>query len=202
MVSLVIPMRDERGYFKQCMDSIEAQTYRDFEVIVVKNPASVAINSNIGLKRAKGEFFKEIGDDDYLPPNCLADLVAGMEGNEWIVSNAINIEGGREHKEIPPLEGLKFENMVGHNVIHNGTTMYRTELLLSIGGMDETLWTAEEYEMHLRLMSLGHLPGYIDKFVYYYRIHREQKSRQLRIINKPKRDEEIRRIQALYSDKI
>jgi len=207
MVSLIIPMREDtytaRTQFReQCLASIEAQTYRDFEIIEVKSNHSVAVNTNIGLYKAKGEFFKVIGDDDWLPPTSLADLVEGMKDHPWICSNAINVSGNTQSREIPPLEGLTFERMVQHNVVHNGTTLHRTKLLKEIGGMDESLWTAEEYEMHLRLMSKGYLPGYINKFVYFYRLHREQQSRQLRIKNKPKRDEEIRRIQALYSNEV
>jgi hypothetical protein len=53
--------------------------------------------------------------------------------------------------------------------------------------------------MHLRLWSKGYKPVYIDKEVYVHRLWNGQKSKQLRRTNKNKRDEEIKRIQALYS---
>lgn len=202
MVSVIVPYIEDRGYLSKCLDSIYAQNYPEFEVIEVKSPASVAVNINIGLKKAEGEFLKVIGEDDWIPVNSLKVLVEGMKGHPWICANAINVEGMWKTREIPPMEGLKFENMVKLNVIHNGTTMYRTEVLREIGGMDETLWTAEEYEMHLRLMSKGYLPGYVDEFVYFYRMWGNQKSRRLRRENKPKRNAEIERIQALYSNAV
>ena len=86
--------------------------------------------------------------------------------------------------------------------IHGGSTIYRREVLLKIGGMDENLWTGEEYEMHLRLWTSGYIPTYIDREVYYHRLWDGQKSKLYRKTNKTKRDDEIKRIQALYSDKV
>ena len=203
MVSVVVPYKEDRGFLTKCIDSIHAQEYPDFEVIEVKNDAPVVVNINIGLKEARGAFFKVVGEDDWLPPNSLLDLVKGMKGHPWICANAINTDGHRVNsQETPPLDKLNLKDMANHNVIHNGTTMYRTEILREIGGMDETLWTGEEYEMHLRLMSKGFLPGYVNKFVYYYRVWGNQKSRIYRKQNKPKRDGEIKRIQALYSNEV
>jgi len=202
MVTIVVPYIEDRGYLDRCLSSIEAQTYPDIEIITVKSPLSVSKNINIGLKKAKGEFFKEVGEDDWLPPNSIADLVEGIQGHDWVCANAINVAEGIESREIPLLENLMFENMVRHNAIHNGTTLHRTKILREVGGMDESLWTAEEYELHLRMMKRGYLPHYIDKFVYFYQIWRGQKSLQLRRADKHKRDEEIKRIQALYSDPV
>jgi glycosyltransferase involved in cell wall biosynthesis len=200
MVSVVVPYVEDRGYLKQCLDSIKAQDYDHFEIITVKSPLSVTKNINIGLKQAKGKYFKVVGEDDWLPPTSLSDLVAGMKSYSWICANAHNVYDKDMTDEVPPLDRLNLHDMAQHNVIHNGTTMYRTEVLREIGGMDESLWTAEEYEMHLRLMSMGHLPGYTNKFVYFYREWNQQKSRTYRRTIKKQRDEEIKRIQSLYSD--
>ena len=202
MVSVVVPYNKDRGYLKRCVKSIEAQYYRDFELLLVKNDYSVVKNINIGLERAKGEFFKVVGEDDWLPYNSLGDLVNGMGDHPWICANAHNVEGPVQTDEIPPLDKLNLKDMANHNVIHNGTTMYQTEILRKIGGMNEDLWTGEEYEIHLRLMSLGYLPGYVNAFVYFYRIGNQQKSLTYRRQNLRKRTDEIKKIQSLYSDKI
>jgi GT2 family glycosyltransferase len=199
MVTIVIPYNEDRGFLRLCLDSIHEQTYKDIQLIEVHSPDSVAKNFNKGLAQAKGEFFKVVGEDDFLPKNSIEDLVNGMFDHPWICANAYNIyDGSNITREIPPIEGLRFENMVNLNVIHNGTTMYRTEILREIGGMDESLWTAEEYEMHLRLMKNGYLPGYVPKFVYYYRVWGRSKSVTHRRKDPVKRKAEIERIQNLY----
>lgn len=202
MVSVLVPYIKDRGYLNQCLGSILSQKGINFELIEVKNNASVAINFNIGLKRAKGTFFKVVGDDDWLPENALRNLVNGIKDHPWVVANAYNTDGRHRSEERPPLDKLNLKDMAQKNVIHNGTTLYRTHVLRDIGGMDESLWTGEEYEMHLRLMKNGFLPGYVDELVYFYREWSGQKSRQLRRQNKQKRDGELRRIQALYSNEV
>ena len=202
MVTIVVPYNVDRGYLKDCLRSVYAQNYSEIEVIEVENNLSVAKNINIGLKEAKGALFKYVCEDDWLPLTSIKDLVEGIGDHPWICANAYNVSGGVRDEYKPPMEGLKFKNMVLHNAIHGGTTIYRTDILREIGGMDESLWTGEEYEMNLRLMSFGYLPGYIDKFVYYHRIWGQQKSRIYRKQNKTKRDEAIKAIQSLYTDKV
>ena len=200
MISVIIPYDKDRGYLDECVKSIEAQSYRDFEIIHAHSDCSVAVNFNFGLKMAKGEFCKFVTEDDYLPPDGLRYLVHGIAGAPWAYANALQLEGKSTYIYKPTLHDL--QSNLKHNQIHGGTTIYRTDILLSIGGMDESLWTAEEYDMHLKLWSQGFEPRYIDKEVYVHRLWDGQKSKKLRRTNKNKRDEEIKRIQALYSDKV
>ena len=69
------------------------------------------------------------------------------------------------------LEALLFENF-----IHGGTTLYRTDMLRDLGGYDESLWTAEEYEFHLRCVSKGFKLHYVPKIVFNYRVWENSKS--------------------------
>lgn len=202
MVTIIIPYNKDRGFLNKCKQSIWDQTYPYIEVLEAKGDVSVVKNINSGLKHAKGKFLKIVGEDDWLPDNAIEDLVNGMDGHPWICANAYNVYGADTTEEIPPLDKLNLKDMCEKNVIHNGTTMYRTALIRKIGGMDESLWTGEEYEMHLRLMNMGYLPGYVNKFVYFYREWNGQKSRTYRRTNNLKRDEELKRIQSLYSDKV
>jgi len=182
-----------------CLDSIRSQTV-PCELIEVHAPRSVACNINRGLWLAKGEFIKVVGEDDYLPPDSVENLLKGIGDAPWVVANAINVIGGKY--EIYKPDTLDFAENRRLNRIHNGGTMYRTEALKAIGGMDESLWTGEEYDMHLKLMSYGFLPKYLDKEVYYYRQHSEQKYKKLNNQDRKKRANEIARIQALYTDKV
>ena len=198
-VSIIVPYDRDRGYLSKCIDSIKAQTV-PCELIKVHSPRSVVCNFNRGMWLATGDFIKVVGEDDWLPPDSVENLLKGIGDAPWICANAINVEGSTEWIERP--DSLTFADMVVRNRIHMGTTMYRTEILKEIGGMDESLWTGEEYDMNLKLYSLGYLPEYINKNVYYYRMWRGQKSKQLRKHDPEKRANEIKRIQALYSDKI
>ena len=54
--------------------------------------------------------------------------------------------------------------------------MYRKSVFERIGMFDESLDCAEELEMNLRCLQAGMSIGYVDKFLYYYRRHEQQKS--------------------------
>lgn len=202
MISVIVPYNIDRGFLDKCISSIEAQTYRDFEIVEAKSDCSVAVNFNFGLKMCKGEYCKFVTEDDWLPDNSLQDLADGIGSAPWAYANAYQFAQDSGDSYIYKPEHHDLITNTVKNQIHGGTTLYRTSLLMSIGGMDESLWTGEEYEMHLRLWSLGHEPTYIDKEVYYHRLWGGQKSKKLRRTNKTKRDEEIRRIQALYFNQV
>ncbi len=203
MISVIVPYDTDRGFLEQCVRSIKMQSYSDFEIIQVHRPLPVAKNFNIGLKLAKGKFCKFVTEDDWLPVNSLQDLRDGIMGQDWICANAEQHENGSSYIYRPFYpQVVSFKENVKKNFIHGGTTLYRTEQLLEIGGMDETLWTGEEYEMHLRLMSKGYMPGYIDKEVYCHRLWSGQKSKLLRKNRKNERQKEIARIQSLYINEV
>lgn len=201
LVTIVIGLDRDRGFLNKCIQSVERQTYSDIELLVIKKPQSIAKNFNEGLRQAKGEFIKEVSEDDYLPPTSIEDLVNGMKNHPWVIAKAINFQGrdmARLTEEIPPLDRVNMVDMVERNVIHGGTVLYRTEIIREVGGMDETLWTAEEYDMHLKLMARGYMPGFVDKFVYYHRLWKGQKSRKLRDNRAEERAKQIIDIQNRY----
>lgn len=104
--SIIIPVYKPQ-FLKECIDSILAQTYRNFELILVNDGSPYDIDSIVGqyqdrrieyhkrekgfgavrlvdnwndcLKYVKGQYVINMGDDDKLLPNCLADYVKLME---------------------------------------------------------------------------------------------------------------------------
>ena len=203
MISVIIPYNKDRGYLGRAVESIRKQDV-DHEIILSHSDASVAVNFNNGLAKARGEYCKFVCEDDYLMEGALAKLEKGIQGFTWVFANALQSEAvewvyrpGDYCNDFWTLDAnLKT------NRIHGGTTLYNTEVLKEIGGMNEDLWTAEEYDMHLKLWSMGHAPNYIDETVYVHTLWGGQKSKVLRRTHKNERDEEIRRIQSLYSDKV
>ena len=200
MVTIILPYDKDRGFLQRMRDSIKAQTYNNIELIEVNNNLPVAVNFNIGLKLARGEFVKVVGEDDWLPATSIEDLVNGMGEHPWVCANAINVTNGVEQPYSPQPELLQLKRMVEWNAIHGGSTMYRTEILREIGGMDESLWTGEEYDMNMNLMSKGYLPGYVDKFVYYYQLSNVQKSRIYRRKDPVKREAALNEIRQRYAN--
>lgn len=100
-VSIIIPMYNVEKYIKECLDSLIAQTFKDFEVIVVddcstdksceiaesyasklnltlirseKNSGYPGVSRNKGIENAKGKYLCFLDSDDALINTALSDF--------------------------------------------------------------------------------------------------------------------------------
>jgi len=199
MISVIVPYKEDRGYLTQCLNSIKAQTYKDYELIEAQGHGTLPQNFNWGLRRARGEFIKMVQDDDWLPVNSLSLLMLGIGDAPWVVGNVWQ-ECSAPYIYKPPY--LDFQSNLNHYAIHMGSTLYRKEILDEIGGMDETLTTGEEYDMHMKLLSIGYDPSYIDKEVYHYRMWQGGKSVIYRRKKTEWRKNELAKIKARYTNTV
>ena len=87
-ISVCIPTHDMPNgdfFLKRLTDSLNRQTFRDFEVVITKE-GKMASNTNAAIKRAKGELIKILYMDDYLAhENALKTIVDAFKGN-WLVT--------------------------------------------------------------------------------------------------------------------
>ena len=177
MVSIIIPYKEDRGYLDEALDSINQQTYKDFEIILSQSEASVGINLNKGIKKAKGEFVCYLCDDDLLTPNSLKDRVEAFNDDiDFIHSRGFMLwtDGNiTEYRLTNPY--AQFNSVLENNGIMGGSTMYRRELFDTYQ-FNEELWTAEEWDFHLQLLSNNKKLHFVDTFSYIYRRHYRQKS--------------------------
>jgi len=186
-VSVIIPYHQDRGYLFDAIESYEAQEFTGTsELILSHNPTfTLGQNFNAGVTQAKGKYIKILPDDDLLTPNCLQDLfdVAELNGADVVFAEAYNMIGedskgwnssGHYIPKVPTI--ITLESLLNNNFIHGGTTFYRTSIFNEVGGYDESLWTAEEYEFHLRCLGNGYKFYYAPSIVFEYRVWSASKS--------------------------
>jgi len=104
-ISIIIPCYNSEKYLGACMDSVLAQTFEDFEAILIddgsrdntlsiaqsyaqkdprvhafaKENGGVAAARNLGLDHAQGEWITFVDSDDLLPPDALETLLSGAD---------------------------------------------------------------------------------------------------------------------------
>ena len=106
-VSIIVPAYNVKKYIKTCLCSIKAQSFKDFECIVINDGSTDRTLSviertvagdarfkvisqkngglsharNEGMKLARGEYLQFIDGDDYVSPDLLEECVATLDAS-------------------------------------------------------------------------------------------------------------------------
>jgi len=160
----------------------ELRSRYDFHYEEQPNQGLTATLNKIHTKYTNGKYVKGCASDDELPPNAILELVGFMErnpeygacyGHAYVIdacSTVIGqlIGGGQS--------GWLYEKLLlGQAHITLPTMMWRTEALSSVGLYDESIPTEDIYM--LRKISKHYPIGFINSFVYHYRRHATNTSR-------------------------
>ena len=128
-ISIVVPfhwMTNWQFFLTRCLESIEKQTFKDYEVILTK-AGSMPVNTNRAIQCAKGELVKVLYMDDWLDtPYYLAEIYQAFLNPEidWLITAAVNnrhpvwtddIETGNNKLGSP--SALAFRNNFENNLL-------------------------------------------------------------------------------------
>jgi glycosyltransferase involved in cell wall biosynthesis len=179
-VSICIPTYSRKNYLKETLESVFAQIYKDYEVVVVDDGSTdgtdqmikqrnyplryfwqenqgepVARNKLIDL--AEGEYITFIDSDDLLLPYAVEELMNLVEykGSDVVAySSYIGIdERGTEVKRKPHKlpSGHIAADLFEYIYVHSCGTICRKKLLEEAGGFDVSLPVCSPYALWLKL---------------------------------------------------
>ena len=123
-VSVIVPIYQVEAYLPRCLDSILAQTFTDYELILVndgtkdgcpaimqayadrdsrirqlhKENGGLSSARNSGLDVARGEYIAFVDSDDYVSPDWLSDIVRAADetGAQQVLYNYALVVDDRE----------------------------------------------------------------------------------------------------------
>ncbi|MCZ6820174.1 MAG: sulfotransferase [Calditrichaeota bacterium] len=197
-VTIVIPYYNHARYFERCLSTIHAQTYKNFNVIVVddcshkllapdtsSNGKSLirfmkhesnrgpAAARNTGIRESATDIFVVVDADDELHPSFLEKLVPVIWQDETIecVFSDVRLFGAEERVVSYDVPTIK--DILRSQAIPGAGTMMRRRLWERLGGYDEvdTLRRGrEDWEFYIRAFSTGCKAGHVSEPLYYYRI--------------------------------
>lgn len=179
-ISVIIPAYNAERFLRATLESLRAQTFRDFETVVVDDGSTdntsgvvreypevrlitqtnggVAAARNRGVRESRSEWVAFLDADDLWMPQKLRLQMAGVQNGE---AGAIFCElqtvnaAGLEIREAEHRTSLEMEPLLLHDAsIPQGTSstlLVRRSVLESIGGYDESLATMADWDLLIRL---------------------------------------------------
>lgn len=196
-VSVILPVYNGAAYLASAIESVLAQDFEDFELICIDDgsrdqsgaiirdyaqrdarirecPNSVNIGLpatlNRGTALARANLHSWTSHDNLMRPRMLSQLVAALDGAPdaavaYAGYTVIDSEGAPIRYQAPrPMKDRLLGNPVG------AAFLYRSEVPSELGGYDETLFGAEDYDFWLRAArQFGFVS--VDQDLYLYRRH-------------------------------
>ena len=203
-LSFVIPTRNQAAYIGACIDSCLAQQIVDSEIIVMDgastdDTASVvrrygdrvrlvsepdhgqADAVNKGVRLAKGEVVAWINSDDfYADGGAVAALLHAIdEGADVAYGDGLRVDArgaplGRY--DAHPVATAADIVMWPASFVLQPALLFRRELFLRVGGLDESLHYALDYDLWLRMFPAASSTRHVRRDIACARYHVDAKS--------------------------
>jgi cellulose synthase/poly-beta-1,6-N-acetylglucosamine synthase-like glycosyltransferase len=197
-LSVVIPVHNAAPFLAEALDSVYRQTTLPAEVIVVDDgstdgsaavaarwPVTLLTSSvnygpaaarNAGIRAATGDVVAFLDADDVWHPTHCASLLALLEAYpEAVVAGSRSVHFG-EAAGVSPMRipahtpASVLWSLVRCNEVRQSTAVVRRWALREVGGYNESLRYAEDYDLWLRLARRFPFVG-TDEVTASYRVH-------------------------------
>jgi glycosyltransferase involved in cell wall biosynthesis len=180
-VSVIIPTYNRRDFVREAIASVLAQTYRDFELLVIDDGSDddtativqefagvryvfqpnrgVSAARNRGVTVSNGELLAFLDSDDLWQPRKLAYQVAFFATRpeaRICQTEEIWLRHGvrvNPHNKHRKIGGDIFARSLQLCLVSPSAVMLRRELFEQAGGFDENLPACEDYDLWLRIAA-------------------------------------------------
>ena len=200
--SFIVTCHNLGAYVLETLDSLDAQTVQDFEIVVVNDGSTDGATCrvladlsrartrvvhierrglpgarNAGARHARGQFLCMVDADDLLEPVYLERSLAALATAPDIgfASHWLRAFGDEQWDWTPT--DWTFPALLHANTI-NGAALMRRELFDALGGFDQTMTEGcEDWEFWIRAVASGYRGTIIPEFLFRYRRRADSMSR-------------------------
>jgi len=180
LVSVIIPTYNSEKTLAKCLESIENQTYKNIEIIVVdKNSKDKTVEvaksyvvkvfvinarerneqKNFGITQSKGKYIYVVDSDFIVEPEVIEEAVRKCENQNY---DAICIHNTSDPTVSFWSKVRKFErDCYKDDELNVAARFFKKEVFEAIGGFNESLVAGEDYDFHNRLIEKGFKVGRI-----------------------------------------
>lgn len=187
MISIIIPIYNQADKLVATLKSIEKQTWRDYEVIIVNDgstdgvdlifgdycKASTDINSylfinqenrgapaarNRGFQEAKGDYLFFCDADAVLVPEALEIMLIALNDNPSASYAYSSFYWGKKFFKVGVISPEKLKRAPG---IHTMALIRRDNF--PVGGWDEKIKKLQDWDLWLTMLDNGHIGVFINQ---------------------------------------
>ncbi|MBI5696869.1 MAG: glycosyltransferase family 2 protein [Nitrospirae bacterium] len=197
-VSVIIPCYNYARFLPAAVESVCAQTFRGFEIIIVDDgspddTAGVAMRMiekhgdveirlirqenkglpgarNSGIAASAGEYFLPLDADDILKPEYLEKVVAALDGCPSAAVAYSWTEYFGERTGVEPQGGFTLRNML-LRAGPSSAALIRKSAWERVGGYNPAMKGFEEWEFYLSLFEAGYGGVVVTEPLFMYRRH-------------------------------
>ena len=172
LFSCVIPVKGDRPFFGEAIDSLKAQGLGDsLEIIVqdadIEPDAGQSDALNKGFAKAKGKWLFWLNADDVLLPGALKKVLDRIDTVDWIAGNQLLIDDAGKVLKCSVGNGWHdwlYRHAVPH--VYGPSSFFRRELLERVGGLDVSLKYCMDWDLWIKFMKAGACFGRIDEYLW------------------------------------
>jgi glycosyltransferase involved in cell wall biosynthesis len=175
-VSVIVPTRNSASTLERCLKSLRSQTYPRIEILVVDNHSSdataeiarayanqvIAVGPercqqiNAGARAAKGDYLYCVNSDFIFESTIVAEAVAAcLSGADAVVLPNRSDPSISFWSRVRALE----RDCYLDDSESVAARFFRRHVFFDVGGYDESLVAAEDYDLHARLLEAGYKIG-------------------------------------------
>ncbi|HSE96596.1 MAG TPA: glycosyltransferase, partial [Methylomirabilota bacterium] len=202
LVSIVTPSYGQARFLGRTIASVLGQSYPDLEYIVIDGGStdgsvdllqqhgdrirwtsepdrgqSHALNK--GFARARGEILAYLNADDVLAPGAVERAVTYLRDHpacDMVYGRAWFIDERDRLLEPYPTAPFSFERLMDDNCVCQPATFWRRRIAERVGGFDESLHIALDYQYWIRIVLAGGRIDYLPEVLALSRRHTEAKT--------------------------
>jgi len=177
LISVVIPTFNRVSLLRETVESVTAQTFRDFEIIIIDDGSDdgtwewlscrrdirafrqpnqgIAATRNHGIAEAKGQWVAFLDHDDLWLEDKLEIQVEFIRKNPDVALIAAkHVRLGKSthaSRKGTWIQGDLFDKVFSQSFIHTSSVVIRKDVLESIGGFDAQYKFADEFDVWLKI---------------------------------------------------
>lgn len=204
-VSVIVPAYNSELYLAEALDSVIAQTFTDWECIIVDDGSTDGTHAvaqsystkdsrikvfhqanqgpsmarNNGIRQSRGFYIVSLDSDDRLAPTFLTEYINYLDKHpdiKLVYSNAISFGDEHEVLSFPP---FCYTDFIWDNHIFNYAMYRRSDWDLTCGYNPNMTSGLEDWDFYLSLLTPEDKVYCINKPLYYYRKRNGSRSETL-----------------------